>query len=422
MLHNSSNVDLKGKNPGVLLSPMRKKKLDRKKKLEKIRKNRHVTIIQAQWRGKLARARKRVQPEENITQEDKKTDLNNPLNQNNSPEVEEKPEIDDSVERHPSLEEKDQSPEGIKRVESSHLDKRKSQAEVEQEHAEKLLSLAEKQGTEGEGNLYTQLIFAVVMLSVYFGGGTIFYGQSLDISYFQAFYFNIITVTTIGYGEISPDSDVTKVVTAFNIFAGLAIFTIALTFLLDFLQREKEKLEEKLIANKFEEENRIEMEVKKGVDNNEEENSEENDDVQNVTLFTKLREHVQSYPEDIRNALYNMFVAISTIILTDLFGAIFVMFVVEDLKFIDAIYFCAVTISSVGYGDTPCLYTYYYDYVSNFLLSMNYTGDILPSSDRARLFIIFYGIIGTGMTANALTKFSAGEDVIAFILVLFSAS
>lgn len=38
-------------------------------------------------------------------------------------------------------------------------------------------------------------------------------------------------------------------------------------------------------------------------------------------------------------------------------------------------------------------------------------GDILPESDRARLFIIFYGIIGTGMTANALTKFSVGKPV-----------
>jgi hypothetical protein len=33
-----------------------------------------------------------------------------------------------------------------------------------------------------------------------------------------------------------------------------------------------------------------------------------------------------------------------------LIGAIFFMFVVQDMRFVDAVYFCAVTISSVGYG------------------------------------------------------------------------
>lgn len=44
----------------------------------------------------------------------------------------------------------------------------------------------------------------------------------------------------------------------------------------------------------------------------------------------------------------------------------------------------------------------------SFCVNLRCVGDLLPETDRARLFIIFYGILGTGMTANALTIFSEG--------------
>lgn len=56
-------------------------------------------------------------------------------------------------------------------------------------------------------------------------------------------------------------------------------------------------------------------------------------------------------------------------------GAIFFHFV-EHLKWIDAFYFCTVTLTTVGYGD------------------------IVPHSDLEKLFIIFYVIIGIGIIAT----------------------
>jgi voltage-gated potassium channel Kch len=56
-------------------------------------------------------------------------------------------------------------------------------------------------------------------------------------------------------------------------------------------------------------------------------------------------------------------------------GAIF-FHIVEHLKWIDAFYFCTVTLTTVGYGD------------------------IVPKTDVEKLFTIFYVVIGIGIIAT----------------------
>lgn len=344
---------LGGAAAGNRLAPIpgiKKRKIDKRKKLENLRRQKNVTIIQAQWRGRLAR--NKVQP--SFQSVDAFLDLSKDhVTPDTADGDETKQQENDTIQKiNPA--EKDEKRLLLERQQSIHA--------AEKKHVENLLSLAEKNGLDHAGNTIKQGLIALIMLTIYFTFGTIFYGKTLQISYFRAFYFNIITVTTIGYGEISPDTNFTKIVTAINIFAGLAIFTIGLTFLLEFMAREKELLDEMLIARKFEEENKIEMDVKNGaeesIDNVEGEGRADESSAsvpaKPKTAFEEVqwwyRSFIDSFPNAIREAIYSMLMAVVTVVVTVLVGVVFVMFVVESLSFVDAAYFCAVTISSVGYG------------------------------------------------------------------------
>lgn len=55
--------------------------------------------------------------------------------------------------------------------------------------------------------------------------GTIFYTLIEDWSLIDSFYFSVVTLTTVGYGDFSPDTDIGKLFTTIYIFMGLSIIT-----------------------------------------------------------------------------------------------------------------------------------------------------------------------------------------------------
>jgi len=81
---------------------------------------------------------------------------------------------------------------------------------------------------EQENKLYgILLLFAVVFLI-----GIVFYHAVEDLSVVESIYFTAMTLTTVGYGDISPSTDASKLFTAAYAFVGVGLFlgVAAITF------------------------------------------------------------------------------------------------------------------------------------------------------------------------------------------------
>lgn len=70
-------------------------------------------------------------------------------------------------------------------------------------------------------NLSVIIIFLLIV-------GMVFYNQVEHWGWVDSLYFSITTLTTVGYGDLSPSSDVSKLFTTAYVFLGLGV---VLTFL-----------------------------------------------------------------------------------------------------------------------------------------------------------------------------------------------
>ena len=69
---------------------------------------------------------------------------------------------------------------------------------------------------------YEFRLLAIVAFAT-LGVGTVFYRLIENLSWIDSFYFSTITLTTIGYGDISPQTDAGKLFTVFYVIIGIAI-------------------------------------------------------------------------------------------------------------------------------------------------------------------------------------------------------
>ncbi len=62
--------------------------------------------------------------------------------------------------------------------------------------------------------------------------GVIFYHQVESLSWLDSLYFCVITLTTIGYGDIVPRTDAGKIFTTFYVVIGIGIFAAVINYLI----------------------------------------------------------------------------------------------------------------------------------------------------------------------------------------------
>ena len=67
------------------------------------------------------------------------------------------------------------------------------------------------------------------LATVALASGTIFYWRFEDWSLVDSLYFSVITLTTVGYGDLSPTTTGTKVFTIFYVLTGLGILVALLS-------------------------------------------------------------------------------------------------------------------------------------------------------------------------------------------------
>jgi voltage-gated potassium channel Kch len=89
-----------------------------------------------------------------------------------------------------------------------------------------------------------RILLGILLVTV--AAGTVLFHLVEHFSWLDAYYFSIITLATVGYGDLTPHTALGKVLTTFYIFLGVGIFTTYISYNLHrrahkFSQREHSK-------------------------------------------------------------------------------------------------------------------------------------------------------------------------------------
>jgi len=80
-----------------------------------------------------------------------------------------------------------------------------------------------------------QVLASLACLTVL--SGTLFYARFEDMRWLDALYFSVITLTTIGFGDFVPETDLGKVFTIGYVLTGVGIMVGFITKVFDRLQQ-----------------------------------------------------------------------------------------------------------------------------------------------------------------------------------------
>lgn len=90
-------------------------------------------------------------------------------------------------------------------------------------------------------NTKTEIFVAVTTLLGWMAIGTIVFHRLESWTWIQSFYFSVVTITTVGYGDFTPTNDLSRLFTAIYILVGVSIGLVTLSIIGAEILRNRER-------------------------------------------------------------------------------------------------------------------------------------------------------------------------------------
>jgi len=86
-------------------------------------------------------------------------------------------------------------------------------------------------GQEEHRKFHRRLLYVFIVIMIVLFGGATFYYYIEDLRYIDALYLSAATMTTVGYGDITPQTDLGKLFTIIYVFVGVGIALYGLSLM-----------------------------------------------------------------------------------------------------------------------------------------------------------------------------------------------
>jgi len=107
------------------------------------------------------------------------------------------------------------------------------------------------------------VIFSLILGTLFLLGGVFYYSHVEGWSYVDAFYFSTMSLTTVGYGDLVPTTDGSKIFTSIYSIFGIGVMLYLLGSVVSTFLFNQEKYIENLLL-RFHKKKEIETKIKKG--------------------------------------------------------------------------------------------------------------------------------------------------------------